>query len=104
MSQTTLLLSSSVESEVLHASTLGISIEQFRRNITRRVSAQPTKKAKPMPGQSAIQISVVIPTHCRPDSLRNCLQSLVDQSFDKNFYEVIVVSDGYDDETKKVVD
>ena len=56
-----------------------------------------------MHGQSAIQISVVIPTYCRPTLLRNCIQCLVNQSFDKNFYEVIVVSDGYDDETKNVV-
>ena len=56
-----------------------------------------------MPGQSAIQISVVIPTDCRPHLLKNCLQCLVDQSFDKSFYEVIVVSDAYDEETKTLV-
>ena len=56
-----------------------------------------------MHGQSAIQLSVVIPTYCRPQLLRNCLQCLVDQSFDKSFYEVIVVSDGYDEETRNVV-
>jgi glycosyltransferase involved in cell wall biosynthesis len=103
MSQMTLLLSSCMEAEALHASALGISIQQFRRNITRKLSTKSTKNTSPIQGQTAIRVSVVIPTYCRPHLLRNCLQCLVDQSFEKNFYEVIVVGDGYDDETKDVV-
>lgn len=103
VSETNLLRSSSMEPEIFQASTLGVSIAQYLKNITRKVSASSTKKSKPIHGQSAIQISVVIPTHCRPHLLRNCMQCLAEQSFDKNFFEVIVVSDGHDEETKHVV-
>lgn len=103
MSDVKSLRSSSIELEALHASTMGISIQQFRKNAN-RISTSSTKKTRPVHGQSAIQISVVIPTYCRPQLLRNCLQCLVEQSFDKNFYEVIVVSDGYDEQTKNVVE
>lgn len=40
------------------------------------------------------KISVVIPTYNRPHLLHRCLQKLVNQNFDKNEYEIIVVSDG----------
>ena len=103
MSETTLLRSTSAELDALQASIRGVSIKQLRRNLIGRIGTKSTKKTSPAHGQSAIQISVVIPTYCRPYLLRNCIQCLVDQSFDKNFYEVIVVSDGYDDETKNVV-
>lgn len=47
-----------------------------------------------------IKISVVIPTYNRPSRLLNCLQSLENQSLEKEAYEVIVVSDGPDLETR----
>lgn len=103
MGQTTALRSSRVELEAFHASTLGMSVEQFRKNITRKTATSSTKNTRAMHGQSAIQISVVIPTYRRA-FLRDCLQCFVEQSFDKNFYEVIVVSDGYDEETRNIVD
>jgi len=103
MSQITLLRSSGAGLEAFQASTLGVSIKQFRRNMIGIRWAKSTKKTSPTHGQSAIQISVVIPTYCRPHLLRNCIQCLVDQSFDKSFYEVIVVSDGCDDESRSVV-
>jgi glycosyltransferase involved in cell wall biosynthesis len=49
-------------------------------------------------------ISVVIPTYCRPQLLTNCLKALLLQKFDRNQYEIIVVSDGPDDKTKKIFD
>lgn len=49
------------------------------------------------------KISVVIPTYCRPLLLSKCLQALCYQTLDKNDYEVIVVSDGPDEETQKAV-
>ncbi len=51
-----------------------------------------------------IKISVVVPTYRRPLLLKNCLQNLCDQILDKEKYEVIIVSDGPDDESKKAVD
>ncbi len=44
------------------------------------------------------QLSIVIPTHKRADILRNCLDSIENQTVAKEL-EVIVVSDGHDDET-----
>jgi glycosyltransferase involved in cell wall biosynthesis len=46
------------------------------------------------------KVSVVIPTYNRPDLLHRCLQKLVNQTFEKNEYEIIVVSDGPDETTK----
>jgi glycosyltransferase involved in cell wall biosynthesis len=49
-------------------------------------------------------ISVVIPTYRRPQLLKNCLNALLQQKFDKTQYEIIVVSDGPDPDTKKIFD
>lgn len=51
-----------------------------------------------------IKISVVIPTYRRPKLLRKCLDALVAQTFGRQSYEVIVVSDGPDQSTLKVID
>lgn len=50
-----------------------------------------------------IKISVVVPTYRRPHLLQKCLDRLQEQSFDKSECEIIVVSDGYDSVTEKVV-
>jgi len=50
-----------------------------------------------------IKISVVIPTYKRPALLKNCLRNLVNQTLDKTTYEIIVISDGADEETKQAV-
>ena len=49
------------------------------------------------------KISIVIPTYRRPDLLIKCINALVDQSFDKNDYEIIVVSDGPDELTSNAI-
>lgn len=50
-----------------------------------------------------IKISVVIPTYRRPLLLKKCLAALINQNFDPGSYEIIVVSDGYDQITEEVV-
>jgi glycosyltransferase involved in cell wall biosynthesis len=50
-----------------------------------------------------MKISVVVPTYRRPSLLHNCLLALVNQKFDKKEYEVIIVSDGPDEQTRKKV-
>jgi len=50
-----------------------------------------------------IKISVVIPTYNRPQLLQKCLLNIINQSFNKNEYEIIVVSDGPDEITKTKV-
>jgi glycosyltransferase involved in cell wall biosynthesis len=49
-------------------------------------------------------VSVVIPTYQRAALLSKCLNALLQQKFDKEQYEIIVVSDGPDEQTKKIFD
>lgn len=48
-------------------------------------------------------LSVIIPTYNRSKILKECLKALFHQTLPKRDYEVIVVDDGSNDETKKVV-
>jgi glycosyltransferase involved in cell wall biosynthesis len=48
-----------------------------------------------------IKISVVVPTCNRPLLLLKCLHALAGQNFDKKNYEIIIVSDGPDQETEQ---
>lgn len=50
-----------------------------------------------------IAISVVVPTHERPDLLRRCLESLSAQTMDPASFEIIVVADGPSKAARKVV-
>ncbi|MGN6641354.1 MAG: glycosyltransferase, partial [Mucilaginibacter sp.] len=50
-----------------------------------------------------MEISVIIPTYRRPHLLKKCLAALLKQKFNKHQYEVIVVSDGPDPETRSLV-
>ena len=52
---------------------------------------------------SAMMVSVVIPTYNRRKSLERCLSSLASQSFPASGYEVIVVSDGCTDDTLELL-
>lgn len=47
-----------------------------------------------MPATSSPLISVIIPTYCRPSSLRRCLASIAAQDYPRDSFEVIVVDDG----------
>lgn len=49
------------------------------------------------------KISVVIPTYKRPVLLINCLAQLFKQTLNPVFFEVIVVSDGFDQETESAM-
>jgi glycosyltransferase involved in cell wall biosynthesis len=49
------------------------------------------------------RISVIIPTYKRPALLMECIKALARQTFDKAAFEVIVVSDGPDRITQKLV-
>lgn len=50
-----------------------------------------------------LDVSVIIPTYNRNKLLIKCLENLENQSYDKNKFEVIVVDDGSNDNTKEVV-
>ncbi len=48
------------------------------------------------------KISVVVCTYNRSDLLPVCLQSLADQDFDKDLYEVVVIDNNSTDNTKEI--
>ena len=50
-----------------------------------------------------VKVSVVIPTYRRPLLLIKCLEALLSQDFPKAEYEIIVVTDGPDEDTRSVV-
>jgi glycosyltransferase involved in cell wall biosynthesis len=50
-----------------------------------------------------ITATIVVPTYKRPKLLTKCLSALLLQNFDKSRYEVIVVSDGPDEQTSAVL-
>ena len=51
-----------------------------------------------------IQVSVVVPTHGRPELLHRCLAALLRQAFDPAAYEIIVADDAASPQTRQVVD
>ncbi|MFC1647637.1 glycosyltransferase family 2 protein [Patescibacteria group bacterium] len=51
-----------------------------------------------------MQVSIVIPTYNRAESLKECLKKLKDQEFIKDEYEIVIVDDGSTDSTSEVVE
>ncbi|WP_238160284.1 glycosyltransferase family 2 protein [Pigmentiphaga sp. H8] len=52
----------------------------------------------------ALLVSVVVPTYRRPRMLRRCLRALTWQDVDPRRFELLVVDDGPDRETRRVVE
>src|SRR5512133_3629481 len=52
---------------------------------------------------TAVLVSVVVPTCNRPDLLNRCLQALMAQSFDPSQFEVIVIDDAGEESTYRLV-
>lgn len=79
-----------------------------RQKARPRTSAVPTplrraEGGSARPGEVEIAASVVVPTRGRPQLLNRCLASLVLQRFDPARFEIVVVDDGPDDDTRDVV-
>ena len=49
------------------------------------------------------QVSVVLATYNRKELLKECLESLFNQTYPKDRYEIIVVNDGSTDGTEEVL-
>ncbi|MFA5334722.1 MAG: glycosyltransferase family 2 protein, partial [Candidatus Omnitrophota bacterium] len=52
---------------------------------------------------SRLFLSVVIPTYNRKDLLKECLESLFDQTYPTEDYEIVVVDDGSTDGTEDLL-
>lgn len=52
----------------------------------------------------SIVLSVIIPTYNRPERLRQCLQALAKQTYDCQYFEVIVVDDGSHTSMAPIID
>lgn len=50
-----------------------------------------------------VSISVIVPVYNQELYLSRCLRSLLDQSLDKEKYEIIVINDGSKDNTSKIL-
>lgn len=50
-----------------------------------------------------VKVSVVIPTYKRPELLKRCLKALLSQDFAAEDYEIIVVTDGMDENTHRMI-
>lgn len=50
-----------------------------------------------------IDVSIVVPTRGRPQLLNRCIASLVLQRFEPSRFEIIIVDDGPDDDTRDIV-
>ena len=53
--------------------------------------------------KSKISVSVIIPVYNQQLYIGRCLRSLLDQSLDRERYEIIVVNDGSKDKTETVL-
>ncbi|MBL0146917.1 MAG: glycosyltransferase [Chitinophagaceae bacterium] len=53
--------------------------------------------------QLATKLSIIIPARNEEEHIAACIQSIINQSYPKNLYEVIVVDDHSTDSTAKIV-
>ena len=51
----------------------------------------------------SIKVSICIPSYNRAKYLGRCLRSIIDQSFPRKYYEIILVDDGSTDDTSSIV-
>lgn len=47
----------------------------------------------------SVKVSIIVPTYKRPALLKRCLEALVSQDFPEDEYEIIIVTDGLDEDT-----
>ena len=53
--------------------------------------------------KKSLQISIIVPSYNSQNYIGRCLRSLLNQSFDQDEYEIIVINDGSKDKTKEAI-
>ena len=56
------------------------------------------------PAEYRPEVSVVVPTYRRPELLARCLERLIGQRLDASRFEIIIVDDGHDPRTQRLVE
>jgi glycosyltransferase involved in cell wall biosynthesis len=51
----------------------------------------------------SVKVSIIVPTYKRPELLKRCLEALISQDFPESEYEIIIVTDGIDEETNQML-
>ncbi|SRR6185312_10226819 len=51
----------------------------------------------------SVKVSIIVPTYKRPALLKRCMEALVSQDFPENEYEIIIVTDGLDEDTNNMM-
>jgi glycosyltransferase involved in cell wall biosynthesis len=51
----------------------------------------------------SVKVSIIVPTYKRAALLKRCVEALVSQDFPENEYEIIIVTDGLDEETNNMM-
>src|SRR3954471_7893364 len=54
--------------------------------------------------KSVTSITIIIPARNEEENIKNCLQSIMEQSYPKNLFEVIVIDDHSTDGTVKIIE
>ncbi len=48
-------------------------------------------------------VSIIVPVYNNPIDIKSCIISLLEQTYDKNLYEIIIVDNGSSDNTKTII-
>ena len=59
--------------------------------------------ALPKHHQKKVSLTVIVPTYNRDLYIGRCIRSLLDQSLDREKYEIIVINDGSTDKTLEIL-
>jgi glycosyltransferase involved in cell wall biosynthesis len=53
--------------------------------------------------RNVIKVSVIVPVYNRERYIGRCIRSLMNQSIERQFYEIIIINDGSKDSTEKIL-
>jgi glycosyltransferase involved in cell wall biosynthesis len=57
-----------------------------------------------LPWGTDLKVSVIIPVYNGAKTIRRCLESICNQGYPKDLYEIIVIDDGSQDETRTIIE